>query len=257
MNSVSPLSENVCIITGAGSGIGRCCAQLLAAQQAKLVLVDSNEPNLGEVAAETSAVIGSDSVLPLALSICNESEMADMASKTLDKFGRIDALIASAGILRPGGMMQTAIEMSLADWQTVLQVNLTGTFLSNRAVLPAMIAQKQGDIINISSVSGKQGKAFDTAYCASKFGIIGLSESISEEVSAYGIRVQTILPDAVDTPIWNQNGAQAIKAQYTLPPERVAEFIVHLLAMPRDAMLLNPVIAPLKVRKKRGKTKEE
>jgi 3-oxoacyl-[acyl-carrier protein] reductase len=147
--------------------------------------------------------------------------------------------------------MKTAVEMSLADWQVVLEVNLTGTFLSNRAVLPTMMTQKQGDIINISSVSGREGKAFDTAYCASKFGIIGLTESISEEVSAYGIRVQALLPDAVDTPLWDQNGAQAIKAQHTLPPERVAEFILYLLALPRDAMLLNPIIAPLKTRKKR------
>jgi 3-oxoacyl-[acyl-carrier protein] reductase len=245
------LTDKVCIITGAGSGIGRFCARLLAAEQCKVVLVDINSENLKTTLDELSAIADPANFLSLALNICSEADMADMASKTLAHFGRIDALIASAGILRPGGIMKTAVEMSLADWQIVLDVNLTGTFLSNRAVLPTMMMQKQGDIINISSVSGREGKAFDTAYCASKFGIIGLTESISEEVSSYGIRVQTLLPDAVDTPLWDQNGAQAIKAQHALPPERVAEFILYLLALPRDAMLLNPIIAPLKTRKKR------
>jgi 3-oxoacyl-[acyl-carrier protein] reductase len=245
------LIDKVCIITGAGSGIGRFCAKLLAAEKCKVVLVDINTENLKTTFDELSAISDPANFLSLALNICSEADMADMASKTLAHFGRIDALIASAGILRPGGIMKTAVEMSLADWQIVLDVNLTGTFLSNRAVLPTMMMQKQGDIINISSISGREGKAFDTAYCASKFGIIGLTESISEEVSSYGIRVQALLPDAVDTPLWDQNGAQAIKAQHVLPPERVAEFILYLLALPRDAMLLNPVIAPLKTRKKR------
>jgi 3-oxoacyl-[acyl-carrier protein] reductase len=245
------LTGRVCIITGAGSGIGRVCARLLAVEQCKVVLVDINAENLQTTLDELREIADPANFLSLTLNIGSEADMADMASKTLECFGRIDALIASAGILRPGGVMKTAVEMSLADWQVVLDVNLTGTFLSNRAVLPTMMTQKQGDIINISSVSGREGKAFDTAYCASKFGIIGLTESISEEVSAYGIRVQALLPDAVDTPLWDQNGAQAIKSQHTLSPERVAEFILYLLVLPRDAMLLNPIIAPLKTRKKR------
>jgi NAD(P)-dependent dehydrogenase (short-subunit alcohol dehydrogenase family) len=182
--------------------------------------------------------------------------MAEMASQTLERFGRIDHLIASAGILRVGGTLKTTLETSLEEWQAVLQTNLTGTFLSNRAVLPSMIEQKQGDIINISSVSGRQGRAFDAAYCASKFGIIGLSESLAQEVSSYGIRVQTILPDAVDTPFWDQNGPNSIKAPLKLPPERVAELIVHLITLPRDTFMLNPVIAPFKARKKRTKDKD-
>lgn len=112
-----------------------------------------------------------------------------------------------------------------------------------------MIAQKQGDIINISSVSSRQGRAFDKAYCASKFGIIGLSESLAEEVSSFGVQVQTILPDAVDTPLWDQNGPTGIREPFTLPPERVAEFILFLLTLPRDTFMLNPVIAPFKGRK--------
>jgi NAD(P)-dependent dehydrogenase (short-subunit alcohol dehydrogenase family) len=250
------LKGKVSIITGAGSGIGRACAKLLLSQKSKVVLVEINQESLISTGAELKALGDSDSILSLRLNACSETDMAEMASQTLERFGRIDHLIASAGILRVGGTLKTTLETSLEEWQAVLQTNLTGTFLSNRAVLPSMIEQKQGDIINISSVSGRQGRAFDAAYCASKFGIIGLSESLAQEVSSYGIRVQTILPDAVDTPFWDQNGPNSIKAPLKLPPERVAELIVHLITLPRDTFMLNPVIAPFKARKKRTKDKD-
>jgi NAD(P)-dependent dehydrogenase (short-subunit alcohol dehydrogenase family) len=135
----------------------------------------------------------------------------------------------------------------------VLETNLTGTFLSNRAVLPAMISQREGDIVNVSSTSGKQGRPFDGPYSASKFGIVGLSESLAEEVAAHGVRVQTILPDAVETPLWDQNGPAALKPVNVLPAERVAEFILYLIQLPRDTYLPNPVIAPMKTRRKKRK----
>ena len=143
--------------------------------------------------------------------------------------------------------------MSLEEWRFVIDTNLTGTFLSNRAVLNQMIGQKQGDIINFSSVSGRQGRAFDSAYCSTKFGIIGLSESLAEEVGGFGVRVQTVLPDAVDTPLWDQNGPAAMRAPATLAPERVADFVCFLLELPRDTYLLNPVVATFKGRRRRKK----
>lgn len=226
---------------------------MLFSQKSKVVLVDVNQDNLAKSVAEFKDIGDPNDILSLPLSVCNESDMTEMASQTVARFGRIDNLVASAGILRPDKTLKTTLDTSLEEWQKVIQTNLTGTFLSDRAVLPTMIAQKQGDIINISSVSGRQGRAFDAAYCASKFGIIGLSESLAEEVSAYGIRVQTLLPDAVDTPLWEQNGPMGSKASFTLPPERVAECILSLLTLPRDAFLLNPVIAPFKGRRKRRK----
>lgn len=226
---------------------------MLFSQKSKVVLVDVNQDNLAKTVAEFKDIGDPNDILSLPLSVCNESDMTEMASQTVARFGRIDNLVASAGILRPDKTLKTTLDTSLEEWQKVIQTNLTGTFLSDRAVLPTMIAQKQGDIINISSVSGRQGRAFDAAYCASKFGIIGLSESLAEEVSAYGIRVQTLLPDAVDTPLWEQNGPMGSKASFTLPPERVAECILSLLTLPRDAFLLNPVIAPFKGRRKRRK----
>lgn len=144
------------------------------------------------------------------------------------------------------------VETSYEEWRAVIDVNLTGTFLSNRAVLAAMLERGSGDIVNISSTSGRQGRPFDAPYAASKFGIIGLSESLAEEVGRRGIRVQTLLPDAVRTTIWDQSGTTAIRPPHMLTPERVAEFVLYLITLPRDAFLLNPMLYPLNVRSKRA-----
>ena len=104
-----------------------------------------------------------------------------------------------------------------------------------------MIKQRSGHIINISSTSGIQGRAFDAAYCASKFGVIGLSHSLVEEVGHYGIRVNVLLPDAVNTPIWDQNGPLR-RPEEALPPERVAELVSFILALPKDTVLGDVVI---------------
>jgi len=251
----SNLTDQVTIITGASGGIGLACAKRLLNQHHKVVLVDINPEKLASAVEELVTIAPPEQILSLVLSVCDENDMAAMASKTVAHFGRIDNLIACAGILRVGEDLKTIWQTSLEEWRAVIETNLTGTFLSNRAVIPAMIEQKQGDIINISSVSGRQGRPFDGPYCASKFGIIGLSESLSEEVSAWGVRVQTILPDAIDTPLWNQNGPSVPKPTYALPPERVAEFISYLLSLPRDTFLLNPVLMAFKSRKKRPKIK--
>ncbi len=178
--------------------------------------------------------------------------MAEMASRASQRFGGIDTLIAAAGILRRGGELKTVVDTTYEDWRAVIDVNLTGTFLSNRAVLSAMLERGSGDIVNISSTSGRQGRAYDAPYAASKFGIIGLSESLAEEVGRRGIRVQTLLPDAVRTALWDQSGNAALKPPHMLSPDRVAEFVHYLISLPRDAFLLNPMLYPLQVRSKRA-----
>ena len=243
------LAERVIIVTGAASGIGRACAQALGHARSRVVLVDVNSAGLDSAVAELG---GGAETLAVTASVRDEADMARMAEQTLARFGRIDGLVACAGILRRGQVLKTVGDTPLEDWDAIIEINLTGTFLSNRAVLPAMLAQKQGDIVNMSSTSGRQGRPFDGPYCASKFGIIGLSESLAEEVARHGIRVQTVLPDAVETPLWNQNGPGALKAAQTIPPERVAQLVCYMLALPRDTYLLNTVIAPCKTRRKRG-----
>jgi NAD(P)-dependent dehydrogenase (short-subunit alcohol dehydrogenase family) len=240
------LEDHSVIVTGASGGIGSACAKLFAAHGAKLTLVDRDEAKLSALAPEISA-----DALTLALDVTSEADMAQMAARTVQRFGGIDVLVAAAGILRSGGELKTVADTSYEDWRLVIEVNLTGTFLSNRAVLGAMLARGSGDIVNISSTSGRQGRAYDAPYAASKFGIIGLSESLADEVGRRGIRVQTLLPDAVRTGLWDQSGTAALKPPHMLSPDRVAEFVLYLITLPRDAFLLNPMLYPLQVRSKR------
>jgi NAD(P)-dependent dehydrogenase (short-subunit alcohol dehydrogenase family) len=238
------------IVTGAASGIGRATCLALSARGADVVVVDL----YGERVEETVTALGRSGAdrapLGLALDVRRESDAEEMARRTIDAFGRIDFLIACAGILRPKGSRPKALhELPSEEWDAIVDTNLKGTFLSNRAVLPSMIARRKGHIINISSTSGKQGRALDSAYCASKFGVIGLSESLAEEVRSHRIRVHVLLPDAVDTPLWQQNGPIPRPGD-ALPPSRVADLIVYLLALPEDTILSNLVIAPFRSRRR-------
>jgi NAD(P)-dependent dehydrogenase (short-subunit alcohol dehydrogenase family) len=241
------------VITGASGGIGSACARMVAGRGASVVLVDVRADRLAGVVEQIATGHGKERVYSLQLDVTSEADMARMADATLERFSRIDALIAAAGILRTSSQPTTLSNTSFAEWRSVIDVNLTGTFLSNRAVLPAMIEQGQGDIVNIASTSSLQGRAFDGPYSASKFGIVGLSESLAEEVARLGIRVQSVLPDAVDTPLWEQSGTASLKPRQMLSPDAVAEFIAYLLAMPRDMYLLNPTIYPMRLPPRRKK----
>ncbi|MCE0505810.1 SDR family oxidoreductase [Roseivivax sp. GX 12232] len=243
-----PLTGKSAIVTGAAGGIGAAVARRLAAGGAQVLLVDRNAEGLAAVAAEIGAAAR---VFPA--DITSEADMARMAELALEPTGRIDILVAAAGILRVGGTLKSVADTSFEEWKTVIDVNLTGTFLSNRAVLAAMLAQKEGDIVNISSVSGKQGRAFDGPYASSKFGILGLSESLAEEVQREGVRVQTVLPDAVDTGLWSQSGTAALKPRAMLSADHVAEYVDYLVRLPREMFLFNSVVAPVPQRRKRGK----
>jgi NAD(P)-dependent dehydrogenase (short-subunit alcohol dehydrogenase family) len=236
------------IITGASGGIGGACARLFGARGARLTLVDRDAARLASLASELSPA----EALTLALDVASESDMAQMAEAALERFGAIDALVCAAGILRTSEQPRMAKDTTFEEWRTIIDVNLTGTFLSNRAVLPAMLERRSGDIVNISSTSGRRGRAFDAAYSASKFGVVGFSESLADEVGRLGVRVQTLLPDAVDTPLWGQSGTAALKAAEMLSPERVAEVIAYLLTLPRDAFLLNPVLMASRLRVRRA-----
>ena len=245
--AAKPLDGMVAVVTGGSSGIGRSAAIAFARAGASVVAVGRSAARLEETIAEAEKAGTAPGAghLSLVLDVGSEEDMARMADRALERFGRIDILLASAGILRSGKGPKTATELTPADWNAILRTNLRGTFLSNRAVLPAMLRQKSGDIINVSSTSGLRGFAYDAAYCASKFGIIGLSESLSEEVRRSGIRVTTICPGPAATAMWDQN-LPVPPPEKTMPVERVTELILYTVTLPRDTMLHNPVIVPLR-----------
>jgi NAD(P)-dependent dehydrogenase (short-subunit alcohol dehydrogenase family) len=253
------LKDQVVIVTGAASGIGRATCLALAEERVRLVVVDVNGARIDELIAELeqgkSGSVDAEGPLGLELSVRLEKDMEEMARQTLDRFGRIDILVHCAGILRgKDSGPRLLYEVSLKEWDAVVETNLKGTFLSNRSVLPSMIQQGKGHIINFSSTSGLRGRAFDSVYCATKFGVIGLSESLAEEVRRYGIKVHVVLPDAVDTPIWDQNGPVRAPKD-SLQPERVADLVAYLALLPEDTVLGNLVILPFKLRRrKKGKS---
>lgn len=251
------LKGKTVLITGGGSGIGRAAALLLAGDGVNLAVVDLREDSVASVISELERAGAGERAFGLALDIRSASDMEEMVSAVVSRFGRIDALIHSAGILRARESgPKTLVQLTEREWDEVVETNLRGTFLCNRAVASEMIKQRTGCIINISSVSGLKGRAFDSAYCASKFGIVGMSEALAEELGQYGVKVQAVMPDAVATPLWDQNGP--IKAPgESLMPERVAGFIRFILAQPDNAIFGGAVIAPFLSAKARSRVNRD
>jgi 3-oxoacyl-[acyl-carrier protein] reductase len=238
---------SVAIITGAASGIGRATAHTLAQAGAMVVVVDRSRDALHEVASALARQ--GHEPMSVAADVRRADEVAQMVDRVVQRFGRVDTLIASAGILRSaGGAPRPLASMTVAEWTEVIDVNLTGTFLCNRAVLRPMVAQRHGQIINIASLSGRIGRALDSAYSASKAGVIGLTESLRAEVASRGVRVAALVPDVVDTPLWRQNGPIP-RPKEILPVERVAETLLTLLSLPGDLALVDPVLAPFRGRR--------
>jgi NAD(P)-dependent dehydrogenase (short-subunit alcohol dehydrogenase family) len=241
----SPLNEKVAVITGAGSGIGRATCTAMMQAGAAVVAADYDDERLGAALKEAAGVRHEESgpvPVGIAVDVRDEDSVASFAEQVLGRFGAIDFLVCCAGILRPPGRLpRLLVDMPLDEWEAVIGTNLRGTFLTNRTFLRSMISRGSGHIVNVSSTAGRQGKAYDSAYCASKFGVLGMTESLAEEVRRFNVKVTAILPDAVDTPLWCQNGPIP-RPPDALAPERVAELIVYLVTMPQDVVLVSPVI---------------
>jgi NAD(P)-dependent dehydrogenase (short-subunit alcohol dehydrogenase family) len=248
--NLTSLEGKVAIITGASAGIGKAIAASLAQQNTSIIMVGRNPQRLQEVTESLTAAYPACPIVGYPLDVAKDEDMTAMADKTLAHFGKIDILVASAGILRPSKQPNiTPIwQMNTEAWDEVININLRGTFLSNRAVLPSMLQQRSGQIINIASKSALKGRAFDSAYCASKFGVIGLSQSLAEEVGPKGIRVQTVLPGAFESSIWSQN--RSIPHPQGLPPvERVADLVLYLLTLPQDTICPQIIVEPVRAKR--------
>lgn len=245
------LAGKVAVVTGGVSGIGRAtCARLIGAG-ASVAVVDLHHDAVDDAVKDLLALDPGASVIGITGDVRREPDMADMAGRVAQRFDRIDILIHSAGILRAAGSGPKPMHrVSVEECNLVIDTNLKGTFLSNRAVLPIMMKQRSGQIVNISSVSGMEARAMDAVYCASKFGVVGLTESLADEVRKYGVRVFLVLPDAVDTPMWDQNGPIPAP-EGALPPERVARWIEHLLSLPADMTIGRTVVSAFRSRDRR------
>jgi NADP-dependent 3-hydroxy acid dehydrogenase YdfG len=240
-------SDRVAIITGASSGIGRATALELAARGMRLCLMARSEPALREVAAAALAA-GAGAVHVTPGDIRDEAAVVDAVAGLLDREGRIDILINNAGLSLNGPVDGYALD----DWRTVIDTNLTGVFLMCRQVLPTMKRQQSGQILNVSSGAGRNGIRNMAAYCASKFGLIGFTESLGHEVRGDNIRVSVILPGSVATDfsrVANRQGGEVQTGDrdigYAMLPEEAASALVAMLAQPPQAWMSEVVLRPL------------
>ena len=213
------------IITGAGRGIGRAIAIALAKEGVHLGLIARTEEGLKSVANE----IGNDHItVSIATADVSSNEQVNNAIDQLkSSMGNIDILINNAGIAKFGNFL----DLEVAEWEKIIQVNLMGMYYVTRAVLPTMIEQQSGDIINISSTAGQRGGPLTSAYSASKFGVLGLTESLAMEVRKHNIRVTALTPSTVATDMAIEQNLLSGDEENVLQPEDLAELIVAQLKL--------------------------
>ncbi len=183
----------VAVITGAASGIGRACALRFAQEGAHVACLDVNDAG-DEATAEACRRYGVGAI-SLHCDVSSETDIQYDIAQVMSRWGRIDVLVAAAGIYT-GGLLH---EVTRQQWQRLMDINLTGVFLCNQAVAPIMIQQRSGSIINISSMSGKTSWAGTHEYSASKSGVIGLTRSVAMELAPYGITVNAVCPGNTKT----------------------------------------------------------
>ncbi len=204
MNAID-LKGRVAVITGGAQGIGLAVAQRVLASGGTAVLWDVDAPRLAEAQAALAALgaVSSDVV-----QLTDEAAVANATAAVLQRHGRIDILVNNAGIT--GGNAPTW-ELDPAVWRQVLEVNLIAPFMTCRAVVPQMIAQGYGRIVNIASVAGKEGNANASHYSASKAGLIGLTKSLGKELAGKGVLVNAVAPAAARTAIFDQMAPEHIQ----------------------------------------------
>jgi NAD(P)-dependent dehydrogenase (short-subunit alcohol dehydrogenase family) len=222
------------IVTGAGSGLGAAIAQALAGGGAHCVLAGRRPDALGETAARIAAAGGQATVLPT--DVTQAAQVEQLAARALARAGRIDILVNAAGIFRLASFEATSLEL----FDTTLAVNLRGAFLCCRAVWPHMRQAGGGQIVNLSSMAAVRAFEGNTAYAPSKAGLIGLSGVMALEGRPHNIRVLAICPAATDTPVWQGQAPEAVRAAM-MSAEAVAEQVAWLLATPRG-LAFEPIV---------------
>ena len=207
-----PLAGKIAVVTGASRGIGRAIAAALAGAGARVA----------GCARHAAAGV-------LACDVGRPADVAGFAEEVLRRFGPPDVVVNNAGIV----VRSRVDELAVDDWEAVMDSNLKGTFLVSRAFLPAMRARRSGRIVNIASISGRQGTAGLTAYCAAKHGVVGFTRALAEEVRADGITVNAVCPGSVDTEMLRVGMPGAEPA---MSPEDVAGVVLYLAAGAPPAM---------------------
>jgi len=223
------LSGRVALVTGASQGIGRSCALKLAQSGATLALAARSHEKLQELAAEIAAVGGKAAAFPL--DVGDEEQIKSTFKAVLAQFGKIDILVNNAGITRD----QLVMRMKRADWDSVLNTNLTSAYLCIQQVIGSMLKQRWGRIVNITSIFGQMGQAGQANYAASKAGLIGLTMAIAREVASRNITCNAVAPGFIETAMtsalsddFKQNALKLIPLGRVGSPQDVAGAVAFL-----------------------------
>ena len=223
------LSGRVALITGASQGIGRTCALRLAKEGAAVAVAARNQEKLTELVNEIAAAGGKASAFPL--DVADEEQVKATVKAAVAQFGKIDILVNNAGITRD----QLIMRMKRADWDAVLQTNLTSAYLLTQQVITSMLKQRWGRIINITSVFGQMGQAGQANYSASKAGLIGLTMAIAREVGSRNITCNAVAPGFIETPMtevlseeFKQNAVKQIPLGRVGTTEDIASAVAFL-----------------------------
>jgi len=220
-----PLAGKVAIVTGAAQGIGRAIAETLADNGASLALVDLKAEAIDELAAALHGK--SQNAMAISTDVSSGTAVQQMVERVVVVFGTVHILVNNAGVLRNSPIM----EMSESEWDLVMDVCLKGAFLCSQAVLPIMMANRYGKIVNISSLAARSASVLGgAAYTSAKAGLLGFSRHLAREVAPYGINVNAICPGATDTPMtrggvrdtghFNEVGKAVPLGRWGLPQEQ-------------------------------------
>ncbi|AKG36640.1 3-ketoacyl-ACP reductase [Paenibacillus durus] len=221
------LRGKTAVITGAGKGIGKALALTLAKEGANLGLISRTAADLEALkAAIAEAYDVKVSIAVADVSVREEAERAVAAIQ--NDLGTFDVLINNAGVANFG----TLVDMDPEEWKRHIDINLFGVYYVTRAALPSMIEKKAGSIINISSTAGERGFATGSAYCASKFALMGMTEALFQEVRKFNIRVTALTPSTVNTPLAVNAGLPIGDEDRMMQPEDVAELALTALKLP-------------------------
>ncbi len=224
------------IITGGGRGLGKATAIALAKEGVHIAITGRNEAKLKETVEEIKSL--GVNALYAAFDVADSNAVKASMTELIQNLGGVDILVNNAGIASFG----TFLEMDEQTWVNILNTNVLGMYYVTKAVLPHMVNQNEGDVINVSSTAGLAGNPTTSAYSASKFAVIGMSESIMKEVRKNNIRVSTLTPSTIASDMSKELGLTDGNPDKVLQPEDFAELIVDILKFKRRALIKNASI---------------